>query len=97
MIECVNQSVVLQDSVVLFLLNLLLRTRLCVSTATVYMHRFYVVHPVSVFEPNEMACACVFLACKVEEEPRSVNHFIYAVLRCLHRSLDREFEVNGFF
>jgi cyclin T len=54
------------------------------NTAIVYMHRFYVFHPFTLFCHGEMAAACLFLACKVEEQPRAVEDIIKIAYRCLH-------------
>ncbi|CAG5092073.1 Similar to CCNT1: Cyclin-T1 (Equus caballus) [Cotesia congregata] len=46
-------------------------TQLCINTAIVYMHRFYVFHSLSQFHRNSIASAALFLAAKVEEQPRN--------------------------
>ncbi|KAK7862322.1 hypothetical protein R5R35_014682 [Gryllus longicercus] len=64
----------------------LLVSQLCINTAIVYMHRFYVFHSFRVFHRNAIAIAAVFLAAKVEEQPRKLEHVIKVAHFCLHRS-----------
>lgn len=51
-------------------------TQLCINTAIVYMHRFYMFHSFQKFHRNAMAAAALFLAAKVEEQPRKLEHVI---------------------
>lgn len=51
-------------------------TQLCINTAIVYMHRFYMFHSFQKFHRNAMAAACLFLAAKVEEQPRKLEHVV---------------------
>lgn len=51
-------------------------SQLCINTAMVYMHRFYVFHSFSQFHLDAMAAAALFLAAKVEEQPRKLEHVI---------------------
>uniref|UniRef100_A0A1B6CKX9 Cyclin-like domain-containing protein n=1 Tax=Clastoptera arizonana TaxID=38151 RepID=A0A1B6CKX9_9HEMI len=67
-------------------------TQLCINTAIVYMHRFYVFHSFSNFHRNEMAVASLFLAAKVEEQPRKLEHVIKVAQMCLHRPVDTKSE-----
>uniref|UniRef100_A0ABM1IST4 Cyclin-T-like isoform X4 n=1 Tax=Polistes dominula TaxID=743375 RepID=A0ABM1IST4_POLDO len=60
-------------------------TQLCINTAIVYMHRFYVFHSLSQFHRNSIAAAALFLAAKVEEQPRKLEHVIKMAYMCLHR------------
>lgn len=60
-------------------------TQLCINTAIVYMHRFYVFHSLSQFHRNAIASAALFLAAKVEEQPRKLEHVIKVAHMCLHR------------
>lgn len=63
----------------------LLVTQLCINTAIVYMHRFYMFHSFTRFHRNAMAAAALFLAAKVEEQPRKLEHVIKVAQICLHR------------
>ncbi|XP_064644218.1 cyclin-T1-like isoform X2 [Lineus longissimus] len=70
-------------------------TQLCINTAIVYMHRFFMFHSFTKFHRNEIAAACLFLAAKVEEQPRKLEHVVSIAYRCLHRdqpSLDTKSE-----
>lgn len=70
---------------------------MCINTAIVYMHRFYVFHSLSQFHRNSIASAALFLAAKVEEQPRKLEHVIKVAHMCLHRDnspLDVRSEVN---
>ncbi|XP_076229865.1 uncharacterized protein LOC116428887 isoform X2 [Nomia melanderi] len=49
------------------------------------MHRFYVFHSLSQFHRNAIAAAALFLAAKVEEQPRKLEHVIKMAHVCLHR------------
>ncbi|KAK3584410.1 hypothetical protein CHS0354_023252 [Potamilus streckersoni] len=60
-------------------------TQLCINTAIVYMHRFYMVQSFSRFPRQEIAPACIFLAAKVEEQPRKLELVIRAANSCSHR------------
>ena len=60
------------------------------------MHRFYVFHSLAAFHRNAIAAAALFLAAKVEEQPRKLEHVIKVAHLCLHRdnpSLDTKSEV----
>ncbi|XP_020706828.2 cyclin-T isoform X2 [Athalia rosae] len=60
-------------------------SQLCINTAIVYMHRFYVFHSLTQFHRNAIAAAALFLAAKVEEQPRKLEHVIKVAHLCLHR------------
>ncbi|XP_011301584.1 cyclin-T [Fopius arisanus] len=60
-------------------------TQLCINTAIVYMHRFYVFHSLAQFHRNAIAAASLFLAAKVEEQPRKLEHVIKVAHMCLHK------------
>ncbi|XP_063719953.1 cyclin-T2-like [Symsagittifera roscoffensis] len=49
---------------------------LAINTAIVYMHRFFVFHSFDQFDRFLVAACCVFLACKVEEQPRKLEHVV---------------------
>lgn len=60
------------------------------------MHRFYVFHSLAAFHRNAIAAAALFLAAKVEEQPRKLEHVIKVAHMCLHRenpNLDTKSEV----
>ncbi|GAB6031976.1 hypothetical protein CHUAL_010356 [Chamberlinius hualienensis] len=59
--------------------------QLCINTAIVYMHRFYVFHSFKKFNKNSIAACALFLAAKVEEQPRKLEHVIKIAHVCLHR------------
>ncbi|KAL4229407.1 Cyclin-T2 [Mactra antiquata] len=59
--------------------------QLCINTAIVYMHRFYMFRSFTRFPRNDMAPACLFLAAKVEEQPRKLEHVIKVAHACLNR------------
>jgi len=61
-------------------------TQLCINTAIVYMQRFYMFHSFTRFHRNSIASASLFLAAKVEEQPRKLEHVIKVAHMCLHRS-----------
>merc|ERR1712045_477624 len=60
-------------------------TQLCINTAIVYMQRFYMFHSFTRFHRNSIASAALFLAAKVEEQPRKLEHVIKIAHMCLHR------------
>ena len=68
-----------------FLICSLFRTQLCINTAIVYMQRFYMFHSFTRFHRNSIASAALFLAAKVEEQPRKLEHVIKVAHMCLHR------------
>ncbi|XP_055378541.1 cyclin-T isoform X2 [Condylostylus longicornis] len=60
-------------------------SQLCINTAIVYMHRFYAFHSFTHFHRNGIAAASLFLAAKVEEQPRKLEHVIKAAHLCLNQ------------
>ncbi|XP_020286214.1 cyclin-T isoform X2 [Pseudomyrmex gracilis] len=60
-------------------------SQLCINTAIVYMHRFYMFHSLNQFPRNSIAIAALFLAAKVEEQPRKLEHVIKMAHLCLFR------------
>lgn len=60
--------------------------QLCINTAIIYMHRFYMIHSLKKFHNYFVATACLYFACKVEEQPRRLREFIEQVQYLLHRS-----------
>lgn len=78
-----------------FFLTLLFSTQLCINTAIVYMHRFYMFHSFTVFHRNSISTASLFLAAKVEEQPRKLEHVITVAHWCLkgENKLDTKSEV----
>ncbi|KAJ4924047.1 hypothetical protein JOQ06_000289 [Pogonophryne albipinna] len=51
-------------------------SQLIINTAIVYMHRFYMIHSFSKFHSNVISQTTLFLAAKVEEQPRKLEHVI---------------------
>ncbi|CAG2176680.1 unnamed protein product, partial [Oppiella nova] len=63
------------------------RSQLCINTAIVYMHRFYTFHSFTKFHRNSISSCALFLAAKVEEQPRKLEHVIKVSHMCLHRDI----------
>lgn len=61
-------------------------TQLCINTAIIYMHRFYMIHSLKKFHHYIVATSCLFFACKVEEQPRRLREFIDIVQSLFHKS-----------
>uniref|UniRef100_A0A669PK82 Cyclin T2 n=1 Tax=Phasianus colchicus TaxID=9054 RepID=A0A669PK82_PHACC len=59
-------------------------SQLTINTAIVYMHRFYMHHSFTKFNRNIISPTALFLAAKVEEQPRKLEHVIKVVNACLH-------------
>ncbi|KAM4700181.1 cyclin-T1 [Discoglossus pictus] len=59
-------------------------SQLTINTAIVYMHRFYMVQSFTRFNRNSVAPAALFLAAKVEEQPRKLEYVIKVVHACLN-------------
>ncbi|XP_057294230.1 cyclin-T1-like [Hydractinia symbiolongicarpus] len=59
--------------------------QLVINTAIVYMHRFYMFHSFNTFHRNVMASCFLFLAAKVEEQPRKLEHILKGSHVCLHK------------
>ncbi|TKR95722.1 hypothetical protein L596_009852 [Steinernema carpocapsae] len=53
-------------------------TQLCISTAIVFMQRFFTVHSMNRFNVRDVATMCLFLASKSEESPLRLEYFIKA-------------------
>lgn len=66
-------------------------TQLCINTAIVYMHRFYMYHPFTLFHRNAIATACLFLAAKNEEQPRKLEHVLKVSIICLNKQHGHNF------
>jgi len=58
-------------------------TQLCINTAIVYMHRFYVFHSFTKFHRTHIATCALFLSAKVEEQPRKLEHVIKVANMCI--------------
>ncbi|XP_053554206.1 cyclin-T2 isoform X2 [Bombina bombina] len=59
-------------------------SQLTINTAIVYMHRFYMHHSFTKFHRNIMSPTALFLAAKVEEQPRKLEHVIKVSHACLN-------------
>lgn len=59
-------------------------SQLTINTAIVYMHRFYMHHSFTKFHRNIISPTTLFLAAKVEEQPRKLEHVIKVVHACLN-------------
>ncbi|KAF8788736.1 Cyclin-T1 like protein [Argiope bruennichi] len=60
-------------------------SQLCINTAIMYMQRFYVFHSFTEVHRNKLSIAALFLAAKVEEQPRKLEHVIKMAHACLHK------------
>lgn len=61
-------------------------SQLCINTAIVYMHRFYMFHSFTKFHRFKIAACAMFLAAKVEEQPRKMEHVLKISHICLHKN-----------
>lgn len=59
-------------------------SQLTINTAIVYMHRFYMHHSFTKYHRNIMSPTALFLAAKVEEQPRKLEHVIKVCHACLN-------------
>ncbi|XP_036313901.1 cyclin-T1 isoform X2 [Pipistrellus kuhlii] len=59
-------------------------SQLTINTAIVYMHRFYMIQSFTQFHRYSVAPAALFLAAKVEEQPKKLEHVIKVAHACLH-------------
>uniref|UniRef100_A0A4W5QTG9 Cyclin-T1 n=1 Tax=Hucho hucho TaxID=62062 RepID=A0A4W5QTG9_9TELE len=59
-------------------------SQLTINSAIVYMHRFYMIQSFTRFHRNVIAPATLFLAAKVEEQPRKLEHVIKVTHACLN-------------
>ncbi|KAM6174483.1 cyclin-T2 isoform 3-T3 [Erethizon dorsatum] len=59
-------------------------SQLTINTAIVYMHRFYMQHSFTKFSRNIISPTALFLAAKVEEQARKLEHVIKVAHACLH-------------
>ncbi|KAG8432238.1 hypothetical protein GDO86_016758 [Hymenochirus boettgeri] len=59
-------------------------SQLTINTAIVYMHRFYMHHSFTKYHRNIMSPTSLFLAAKVEEQPRKLEHVIKVSHACLN-------------
>nr|CAB3228937.1 cyclin-T1 [Phallusia mammillata] len=58
--------------------------QLTINTAIVYMHRFYMYHSFTNFSRYAIAPTALFLAAKVEEQPKKLEHVLKICHTCLH-------------
>lgn len=73
-------------------------SQLTINTAIVYMHRFYMHHSFTKFSRNIISPTALFLAAKVEEQARKLEHVIKVAHACLHPLeplLDTKCDVQG--
>ncbi|KAF4097551.1 cyclin-T2b isoform X2 [Onychostoma macrolepis] len=59
-------------------------SQLTINTAIVYMHRFYMLNSFMKFHRNIISPTTLFLAAKVEEQPRKLEHVIKVAHACLN-------------
>ncbi|XP_054644064.1 cyclin-T2-like isoform X2 [Dunckerocampus dactyliophorus] len=59
-------------------------SQLTINTAIVYMHRFYMHHSFTKFHRNTISPTTLFLAAKVEEQPRKLEYVIKVAHACLN-------------
>ncbi|CAL8238055.1 unnamed protein product [Lota lota] len=59
-------------------------SQLIINTAIVYMHRFYMIHSFTKFHRNIISQTTLFLAAKVEEQPRKLEHVIKVAHACVN-------------
>uniref|UniRef100_A0A8C5R858 Cyclin T2 n=1 Tax=Leptobrachium leishanense TaxID=445787 RepID=A0A8C5R858_9ANUR len=59
-------------------------SQLTINTAIVYMHRFYMHHSFTKYHRNVISPTALFLAAKVEEQPRKLEHVIKVSYACLN-------------
>ncbi|XP_061774449.1 cyclin-T2-like isoform X1 [Nerophis ophidion] len=59
-------------------------SQLTINTAIVYMHRFYMHHSFTKFHRNAISPTTLFLAAKVEEQPRKLEYVIKVAHACLN-------------
>ncbi|KAM8946951.1 cyclin-T2-like [Pelodytes ibericus] len=59
-------------------------SQLTINTAVVYMHRFYMHHSFTKYHRNVISPTALFLAAKVEEQPRKLEHVIKVSHACLN-------------
>ncbi|XP_046981709.1 cyclin-T1-like [Schistocerca americana] len=69
--------------------------QLCINTAIVYMHRFYMFHSFTQFHRHSVAAASLFLAAKVEEQPRRLEHIIQVAHMCLCRDRQQPLDTKS--
>lgn len=74
-------------------IDVVYRTQLCINTAIVYLHRFYMFHSFTKFHRNPIAACSLFLAAKVEEQPRKLEHVIRVAHMLLYK--DQRLELNS--
>ncbi|KAM9802604.1 cyclin-T2a isoform 1-T1 [Syngnathus typhle] len=59
-------------------------SQLTINTAIVYMHRFFMHHSFTKFHRNTISPTTLFLAAKVEEQPRKLEYVIKVAHACLN-------------
>ena len=72
----------------------------CISTACLFMHRFFMRNSFKEHHVYNIAASCLFLACKVEENTRKIGDFILRIARVSRkdntftlRETDKEYTV----
>lgn len=68
--------------------------QITLATASVFLHRFYMRHPMQTFHYYSMAATCLFLAYKVEECVRKMRELVVACVRVAqkdpHKMVDEQ-------
>ncbi|CAG01014.1 unnamed protein product, partial [Tetraodon nigroviridis] len=59
-------------------------SQLIINTAIVYMHRFYMIHSFTKYHRNIISQTTLFLASKVEEQPRKLEYVVKVAHACIN-------------
>lgn len=70
------------------------RPLLTIATASIFLHRFYMLQSLAKYKAREVALACLFLAGKVEESLRKVETVVNYCLRLEDRRRGKEPDVH---
>lgn len=70
------------------------RPLLTIATASIFLHRFYMLESLKKYKEREVALACLFLAGKVEESLRKVETVVNYCLRLEDRRKGKEPDVH---
>lgn len=70
------------------------RPLLTIATASIFLHRFYMLESLKKYKAREVALACLFLAGKVEESLRKVETVVNYCLRLEDRRKGKEPDVH---
>uniref|UniRef100_A0A183CIB6 Cyclin N-terminal domain-containing protein n=1 Tax=Globodera pallida TaxID=36090 RepID=A0A183CIB6_GLOPA len=83
-----NQELKMRQQAAQFIQDMADSNQACICVSMVHMHRFFVVHSFRMFDPRDVAAACLFLSGKGEECPRKLEHIVEAWFKLKYKKVE---------